>query len=300
MKLKLREECLTCKHLIGTNPEDCLCKQHENPTCYRKKKFCQKHEELVKPTKSYPDSAIAYTDGSYNKETKHFGYGVVFLIGNEEMLISGQEPDINEGWQIQGEITAALKACEKAIELGCKTLEIRYDYEGVENWPTGRWKAKKAYTQEYAKVMSKYMEELNIKFRHVKAHTGEEGNTRVDELAKIACGVALPPKAMSGYVPNIPTDISEKCRNSILAFYKKNEHTFSDYAKLKTFGIDVYSNKSLTELEKYAADRKLNISINDMDRNKFASIIRWVWRGLTLEDARFKVDVDAQLFGQKK
>lgn len=294
MKLKMREECMNCIFLEGTEPESCVCKKHENPTCYRKKKTCKKYE--AEKQDSAPLSAVAYTDGSYNRNTGEYGYAAIMYIADKEIPMSGKGKDVHNGWQVQGEITAVLAACEKAVELGVRSLEIRYDYTGVEHWAKGQWKAVKSYTKDYVKKITNFMSILNISFVHVKAHTGEDGNTKVDILAKQACGVKIPPKTPAGYLPVIPKDVSEKCRDAILAFYAKKERTYSDYVCLKTFGPDEYSKKSFNELERYAMDRHLKISINGMDRSIYAATVRWVMRGLTLDDALYKANVDAEVF----
>ena len=135
------------------------------------------------------EEAIAYTDGSYNAASQMWGYGAYLYVGDEEYELSGKGEDVYNGHQIQGEVTAALAVCEKALLLGVKKLEIRYDYEGVRHWAMGTWKANKPYTQDYARRMQEYRRKMEISFTHVKAHTGVAGNEKVDRLAKAACGV---------------------------------------------------------------------------------------------------------------
>ncbi|MCD7826052.1 MAG: NUDIX domain-containing protein [Clostridiaceae bacterium] len=137
--------------------------------------------------KAMDETAIAYTDGSYNTANQMWGYGACLYVGDEEYEISGKGKDLYSGRQIQGETTAVLAVCEKALSLGVKKLEIRYDYEGVRQWALGMWKTNKPYTQDYAKRMQEYRRQMEITFTHVKAHTGIEGNEKVDKLAKAAC-----------------------------------------------------------------------------------------------------------------
>ena len=99
------------------------------------------------------------------------------------------------------------------------------------------------------------------------------------------------------YVPNIPDGVTAKCKEAILAFYQKKEHTGQDYLALHTHGIDAYSSKTLSETKQYATEQKLDISMEDMTHFQYATIVRWVWRGLSLEDAieKYRVDLeDAQ------
>ncbi len=139
--------------------------------------------------KNVTEKAIAYTDGSYNINNAMWGYGACLLVGDKEYEISGCGEDLYNGRQIQGETTAALAVCEKALSMGIRELEIRYDYEGVRHWAMGTWKTNKPYTKEYAQKMQGYRQQMAITFTHVKAHTGVEGNEKVDKLAKAACGL---------------------------------------------------------------------------------------------------------------
>ncbi len=137
---------------------------------------------------SISKQAIAYTDGSYNPDDNMWGYGAYLYVDDAEYQVSGKGEAIYGGRQIQGEITAALKVCDKALSLGVSDLEIRYDYEGVKQWAMGTWKANKPYTKDYATRMLEYRQKLNLTFTHVKAHNGDEGNEKADKLAKKACG----------------------------------------------------------------------------------------------------------------
>lgn len=76
--------------------------------------------------------ATAYTDGSYNRANGCFGYGVVLYCNDKEYMFKGSGEAVNGGRQIEGELVAALTACIKALELNCSSVDILYDYKGVE------------------------------------------------------------------------------------------------------------------------------------------------------------------------
>ena len=40
-----------------------------------------------------------------------------------------------------------MAAIQKAIELGVEELKIYYDYEGIEKWASGEWKANKLFRE---------------------------------------------------------------------------------------------------------------------------------------------------------
>ena len=62
-----------------------------------------------------------------------------------------------------------------------------YDYEGIEKWATGEWRAKKELNK---KNMFLFIQEkrkiIDIEFIKVQAHSGVELNEEVDTLAKNA------------------------------------------------------------------------------------------------------------------
>ena len=61
-----------------------------------------------------------------------------------------------------------------------------YDYQGIEAWAVGDWKANLPYTQDFVKFYNKVKTAVKVNFVKVKAHTGIELNEVVDKLAKEA------------------------------------------------------------------------------------------------------------------
>lgn len=133
--------------------------------------------------------AIAYVDGSYNKEKKIYGSGVVF-IGNgiEKLSISGHDDVMLKMWNVAGEVTAAMIAIQKAIDDGYKKLTIYHDYTGIAGWANG-WRASEEGAKRYKEFVNKKKEEIELVFEKVSAHTGVFYNEEADKLAKTACGI---------------------------------------------------------------------------------------------------------------
>lgn len=77
-------------------------------------------------------------------------------------------------------------AVQWAIKNGYHNLELRYDYEGIEKWAQGEWKAKNTLTQKYANFMKSKSDILKISYQKVKAHSGDHYNEEADKLAKAA------------------------------------------------------------------------------------------------------------------
>lgn len=135
----------------------------------------------------------AYVDGSFNEKEKIAGYGLV-LVQNDKVIFKDlgayRSMEMNESKNVFGEIRGALKAVELAIANDFKEITIVYDYMGIECWATDQWKANKVLTQDYKEFMQKYMKLIDIKFKKVKAHSGEDKyNDMADLLAKKAVGI---------------------------------------------------------------------------------------------------------------
>ena len=137
------------------------------------------------------NSTYAYIDGSYNKHTKYYGYGGFIIHNNNKYIIKGKgnEPNLSKMKNVAGEIIACKETIKKAIELGIKDIDIFYDYSGIECWATGEYKRNKKETQEYHEFIKSIKDKININFRKVKGHSGNEGNDEADKIAKEACGV---------------------------------------------------------------------------------------------------------------
>lgn len=132
---------------------------------------------------------IAYVDGSFEKSIGRYAFGCVLLTpGGQEIRESGSGSD-SAGVAIRnvaGEMLGAMNAVKWAQENGYPAVEIRYDYEGVEKWVTGVWRAKTPLTSKYAVHMQEAGKKIQISFCKVAAHTGNHYNEEADQLAKSA------------------------------------------------------------------------------------------------------------------
>ncbi len=133
----------------------------------------------------------AYTDGSYDIKTKRFSAGVVLFHNGETAQYSEafDEPDMAQMRNVAGEIRASMYAMGYCILNGVSTLEICYDYEGVEKWCTGAWKTNKDGTKRYKEYYDSLKNVLDVTFTKVKGHSGDKYNDMADKLAKKALGL---------------------------------------------------------------------------------------------------------------
>ena len=126
----------------------------------------------------------AYTDGSYLDGA--IGYGVVILKDGEPIAeLSGpvEEEQLQGMRQVGGELLAFYKAVDWCQENHVQDVAVFYDYEGIEKWATGEWKANNPATQAYVKSMRDCP--IAIRWQKVDSHSGDRWNDRADQLAKL-------------------------------------------------------------------------------------------------------------------
>ncbi|MFD1446884.1 ribonuclease H1 domain-containing protein [Oceanobacillus profundus] len=142
---------------------------------------------LAKNEKEQKSDIIAYIDGSYDNNRKVFSYaGIVFLKNNERVEFSYADSDnsIIELRNVAGEIKAAMHVIDLALKNKARSIDIYYDYAGIENWANKSWRAKNPFTQGYVEYIESIKSKININFKKVKAHSGNKYNDEVDLLAK--------------------------------------------------------------------------------------------------------------------
>lgn len=147
---------------------------------------------------NHSDEPYVFVDGSFNANTKTYGYGGFLRANGRSYPLIGSvsyNPDdpknMAEMRNVAGEITGAMAAVKKAESLGLSDLKILYDYNGIKAWAERDWKTNKPGTQDYANFMRSLDRTVKVTFEHVDAHTGIEGNEMADVMAKYAVGIPL-------------------------------------------------------------------------------------------------------------
>ena len=61
-----------------------------------------------------------------------------------------------------------------------------YDYNGIEKWYVGEWKAKSPIAIKYQEFAKEAKSKIKVVFHKVKSHANDYYNEMVDKLAKEA------------------------------------------------------------------------------------------------------------------
>ena len=130
---------------------------------------------------------LAYVDGSYDHSLRKYAFGCVFICPDGRVYTKYGNGDNEQSLQqrnVAGEMLGAMYAVRTAMASGFSRVEIRYDYEGIEKWVTGSWRARTELTQKYAASMRSWGKKIAIFFTKVAAHTNVYYNELADKTAK--------------------------------------------------------------------------------------------------------------------
>ncbi len=142
-----------------------------------------------KSPKTTPDSATEiWVDGScfpQKNGSLQIGWGLLIRQNGEEVYrAKGNDipPEASNHRNVAGEIFGILKVLEWCQSKDIEEVTIYFDYQGLESWATGAWRAKLPFTQSYAHTVQE--SGISIQWVKVKAHSGNPENEIVDQLAK--------------------------------------------------------------------------------------------------------------------
>lgn len=153
-----------------------------------KQKIVESENNIDEKIRTLDDqSAILITDGSYDENSNRYGYGLVLIKqGIEDRFYnSGSEERFVKSRNVAGEVLGVLEGLRICKFNNLNKVTLYFDYEGLEYWANGKWKAKTEIAKYYVDELKKY-KKINIEFVKVKAHTGHNYNEQADALAKLS------------------------------------------------------------------------------------------------------------------
>ncbi len=133
------------------------------------------------------ETLVAYVDGSYDDSIKKYAFGCVFLLPDGKIYTeygNGDNPQSLQHRNVTGEMLGAMYAVKTAMRNEYRKLEICFDYEGIEKWVNGAWRSKTELTEKYARSMRGWMQDIEIVFTKVQAHSNVKYNELADQMAK--------------------------------------------------------------------------------------------------------------------
>jgi len=137
------------------------------------------------------DIPTAYVDGSFNVLTNEYSFGALLFFNNEKKTFKKKfsADEFSTYRNVAGEVRGASFIIFYAINHNIKELDLYYDYQGIESWYTGAWKANNELTKKYQEFGKEANSKIKVNFHKVKSHTGIKYNEEVDLLAKSALGI---------------------------------------------------------------------------------------------------------------
>lgn len=130
---------------------------------------------------------VAYIDGSYDKGTNQYAYGVcIFDSTGQEVNLCNKVnyAPFASSHNIAGEIFGVLTALDWAVSNGCEKVKIYHDLEHVAKWVTGEYKADSEISKYYIEQLDKRFSGcIQYEFVKVKGHSNNPYNEKADQLA---------------------------------------------------------------------------------------------------------------------
>lgn len=167
-----------------------------------------KKSDDSEPTEIQNYDLVAYVDGSCLSDGTAYSSGVAIFDNSGILRIleafKGTSPDYVTMRNVAGEILAASRAINYALQNKINNLLICYDYEGIEKWCSGDWEARKTATIRYRELyLLATQEGLTIQFKKIKSHSNHALNDLADILAKSALSMASSDEVISALVKGI-------------------------------------------------------------------------------------------------
>lgn len=138
------------------------------------------------------NNPFVYVDGSFDSKSNAYSFGAVLVINGVETRFKKAYPadEYSVHRNVAGEIKGAGFVINYCINQGIREIDLYYDYNGIEKWFTGAWKANKPISMVYQEFAKSAKDKIKVNFIKVKSHSNVYYNEIVDLLAKEALGIS--------------------------------------------------------------------------------------------------------------
>lgn len=154
-----------------------------------------------------------YTDGSFDKKRsmKSTAYASVIVLEetNDKYIVDiiygvNTDPKYTAMWNVGGEIWGVLVAMDYVInQYNPKDIELYFDYAGLGNWATDKWKTNNSTTTNYANYMKNISDSRTITYKQVPGHSNILLNELADKYAKCGTSKYLETGEVSTLITNL-------------------------------------------------------------------------------------------------
>lgn len=144
-------------------------------------------EDIIK--NSNQNTVNAFTDGSFDSTSQKYSFGAILKFNNKKITLFKSFVD-KDGVNLRnfaGEMKGAIEVIGWAIDNKFETLNLFYDYEGIEKFANGQFKKPtNQLSKDYMKLIKESKNKITINFYKIKSHSGITLNDEADALAKAA------------------------------------------------------------------------------------------------------------------
>lgn len=136
------------------------------------------------------DFATAYTGGCFSTEKGIYSFGCVLISPDGKVNYhSGfdNDPEFLSSKKVAGELMSVKESIAWAYKNEFKNLLVIHALEGVSTWANGLWSANTHVSRNYVDFVSRFREDIDIRFCCINEHDIDQNHGIAELLAQSAC-----------------------------------------------------------------------------------------------------------------
>lgn len=142
--------------------------------------------ENIQETPDLPEGYCIYVNGKYDALTAATSYGLLVLKdGYQVDSISSMTDKFPEAHNVGAQINAAVEGLTWLHAQGVQSATLRSDFNGIEAWATGKWRAKSKAADYLVRLNNRCKElGIHVTYETVKKGVRDPHHTQVVKLSK--------------------------------------------------------------------------------------------------------------------